>query len=255
MRCVPTWGRIHGHGTPCPYIYFFIDTASRTPNAMPNNAANNTRCSGGSRKVMVWAGYQNRGMVFLNTNPHWACQLMVANRWAMGMGVIRAFNEPPHAAMWASVILCNVINTGAKMVFMATDTANATQNLSMVKASAVKLFTASVMPIYSINRGVPLEKIIMAMLMPIPSTPHTIIRGSTPKVGVRYFPDDIRLPNISPRVDSMPNFKKLITMPCEALNALYHSRVACTPRRARRWLRWPMRSINLFVSLCCSLNV
>ena len=30
-------------------------------------AANNTRMSGGSRKVMVWAGYQNKGMVFLNT--------------------------------------------------------------------------------------------------------------------------------------------------------------------------------------------
>ena len=27
-------------------------------------AANNTRMSGGSRKVMVWAGYQNKGMVF-----------------------------------------------------------------------------------------------------------------------------------------------------------------------------------------------
>ena len=44
-------------------------------------------------------------IVFLNTKPHCACQLMEANRSAIGIGVMSALSEPPLAAMWASVIL------------------------------------------------------------------------------------------------------------------------------------------------------
>ena len=105
------------------------------------------------------------------------------------------------------------MNTGAKMVFIATDTASATHSLSMENPSAVKLFAASAMPMYSMNIGVPLEKIIMAMFIPMPSTPHTTMRGITPKVGVTYFPVEILHPSISPMVDRIANFRKLITIP------------------------------------------
>ena len=36
--------------------------------------------------------------------------------------------------------------------------------------------------ISSINIGTPFEKIIIAILMPMPSSPHTTIRGMIPKV-------------------------------------------------------------------------
>ena len=169
---------------------------------------------------MVCAGYQKKGIVFLNTNPHCASQFIPAKRCAMGMGVTSALRLPPLAAICASVILCRVMNTGAKIVFIATDTARATQSLSMEKPSAAKLSAALVMPMYSMNIGVPLEKIIIAMFIPMPSTPHTTMRGITPKVGVKYLPVEILHPSISPMVERMANFRKLITMPCAALNSL-----------------------------------
>ena len=76
-------------------VYFFVSTANNTPKTMPKRAANNTRCSVGSKKVMVCAGYQKKGMVLRNTNPHCACQLSVPSRSVIGMGVTSAFNEPP----------------------------------------------------------------------------------------------------------------------------------------------------------------
>ena len=81
-------------------------------------------------------------MVFLKTNPHCACQFICENLAAIGIGVTRALREPPHAAIWASVILCRVMNTGAKIVFMATDTESATQNLPIENPAALKSETA-----------------------------------------------------------------------------------------------------------------
>ena len=75
--------------------FFLIDTAKSTPSTMPSNAAKSTRCSDGNKNVIVWAGYQKNGIVFLNTKPHCACQFSSANRLAMGMGVTRVHRLPP----------------------------------------------------------------------------------------------------------------------------------------------------------------
>ena len=77
------------------YLLFLIDTASKTPRTIPSSAAKSTRCSEGKRKVMVCAGYQKKGIVFLKTKPHCACQLISEKRLAMGIGVMRDFSEPP----------------------------------------------------------------------------------------------------------------------------------------------------------------
>ena len=105
------------------FYFFLAATANNTPSTMPNMAANSTLIFGGSRKVMVCAGYQNKGMVFLNTNPHNTAQFSSVIIRFMGMGVSSAFTEPPQWPMWVSVILWRVIKTGAKMLFMATDMA------------------------------------------------------------------------------------------------------------------------------------
>lgn len=201
-------------------VYFFVATANNTPKTIPKRAANNTRCSVGSKKVMVCAGYQKKGMVFLKTNPHCLFQSICAKRSAIGIGVINDLRLPPCMAICASVILWKVINTGANMVFIAIETASATHNLLRVKSAFVKLVIASVIPKYSMSMGVPFEKIIIAALIPIPKNPQTITRGKSPKDFGIYFPLLRRQPNISPRVDNTPNFIKLITMPCSALKVL-----------------------------------
>ena len=71
------------------------------------------------------------------------------------------------------------MNTGANIVFMATEIAKAIHNLSK-QNSPFMIAAAFAIPIYSINCGTPLEKIIMAALIPIPNSPHTTARGSTP---------------------------------------------------------------------------
>ena len=48
----------------------FAATESSTPSTMPKTAANKTWKPAGNKNVIVCAGYQNSGMVFLNTNPH-----------------------------------------------------------------------------------------------------------------------------------------------------------------------------------------
>ena len=78
---------------------FFADKASNTPRAMPRSAAKSTRCSDGRRNVMVCAGYQKKGIVFLNTNPHCDCQLSDAKLSAIGIGTMSALIEPLCFAM------------------------------------------------------------------------------------------------------------------------------------------------------------
>ena len=87
--------------------------------------------------------------------------------------------EPPQFNMCISVILWNVINTGANIVFIVTEIASATHSLSKQKSPLI-MVEASVIPIYIMNCGTPFEKTIIAILIPIPSTPHTIARGKTP---------------------------------------------------------------------------
>ena len=100
----------------------------------------------------------------------------------VGMGRAKAFNEPPLSDMCISVILCNVMKTGAKIEFIATDTQKATSTLPHVRLPA-KSAPALPYPIYSKNAGTPLENIIMAIFIPMPSIPHTIIFGTTPNPG------------------------------------------------------------------------
>ena len=67
------------------------------------------------------------------------------------------------------------------MLFIATDMANAIIIFSK-HISPLMVEEAFAIPIYSINIGTPFEKIIIAILMPMPSSPHTTIRGMIPKV-------------------------------------------------------------------------
>ena len=56
------------------YRFFRAATARMTPRATPRRAAKSTRISDGRRKVTVWAGNQNSGIVFLKTKFHCTCQ-------------------------------------------------------------------------------------------------------------------------------------------------------------------------------------
>lgn len=153
--------------------------ASNTPSTTPNIAANSTRISPGRRNVMVCAGYQKKEIVFLKTKFHCASQFRCVMMRVIGIGVRRLRGEPPQSRICVSVILWNVMNTGAKMVFIATEMARAIHNLSRQNSPFI-MAAAFAIPIYSMNCGTPLEKIIMAALIPIPSSPHTMARGSTP---------------------------------------------------------------------------
>jgi hypothetical protein len=108
-------------------------------------------------------------------------------------------------------------------VFIATDTDKATNTLDHEKSADFKREVASAIPSFSRNTGVPAEKIVIAILIPIPKKPQTMARGIIPKVFEKYVPVLMRCPNISPIVERIPNFKKLIIIPCAALNDLYHS--------------------------------
>ena len=109
--------------------YFLI--LKITPRATPRNAANSTCRVGGSRKVIVWAGYQNNGMVLAKTKPYWISQLIFFDRVSRIFSgwLKKPFSEPPVSAIWMSVILWKVMNTGAKRVFIKTLTQRATKNL------------------------------------------------------------------------------------------------------------------------------
>ena len=98
---------------------------------------------------------------------------------AIGMGVAKARNEPPQARMWVSVILWNVMNTGAKMPFIPMEMQRAVNTFIRVTGPAMAA-VAPCNPQYSRATGTPLEKIIMARLMPMPKMPHTTARGHTP---------------------------------------------------------------------------
>ena len=100
--------------------------AKSTPSTTPSKAANKTLILPGKRKVTVCAGNQKNGIVFLNTKPHNACQFNPDMIFPISKGVKKPRKDPPVARICVSVILCNVMNTGAKNVFMLTDTINAT---------------------------------------------------------------------------------------------------------------------------------
>lgn len=89
--------------------------------------------------------------------------------------------------MWVSVHLWKVIITGAKMLFIATLTAKATPTLPPVRVGEAKTRTASTLvwleKMVSITTGMPLWKIVMAIRIPMPRNPHTIMRGTMPKPG------------------------------------------------------------------------
>jgi hypothetical protein len=104
-------------------------------------------------------------------------------------------------------------------VFCATDIQKATNTLSHDKLSPITVMAFSI-PIVFKKTGTPLEKIVMAILIPIPRNPHTIARGQIPKPFRLYTPALILNPIHSPNVDKIANFKKLIIIPCSALNVL-----------------------------------
>ena len=79
--------------------------ASRTPKATPRRAAKRTRVSPGNKKVIVWAGYQKKGMVFLKTKPHCTRQFNPANSSPNGIGEKKPERVPPLRKICASVTL------------------------------------------------------------------------------------------------------------------------------------------------------
>ena len=107
-------------------------------------------------------------------------------------------------------------------MFIVTDIAKATHSLSKQNSPLI-IDEAFSIPMYSMNCGTPLEKTIIAILIPIPKSPHTTARGRTPNPFLLYTPELMRSPRISPKVASTPNFTKLIIMPCAALKDLYQS--------------------------------
>ena len=75
-------------------FYFFM--LKINPNTTPKKAAKSTWKSAGNRKVMVCAGYQKSGMVFLKTKPHCTSQLILCAMMSpMGMGLKKRIKEPP----------------------------------------------------------------------------------------------------------------------------------------------------------------
>ena len=100
------------------------------------------------------------------------------------MGVMSALSEPPHSAICVSVILWNVINTGAKKVFIITDIESATTNLPHERPSTPNAATSSPPPILAIKPGIPIENTVIAIEIATPSRPQTTMRGTTPNVGV-----------------------------------------------------------------------
>ena len=98
------------------------------PNATPSRAANKIRLSAGNRNVTVCAGIQKSGIVFLKTKFHCTFQFIACMICPIGIGVKNPLRLPPVAKMCVSVILWSVMKTGAKMVFIAVEMANATPN-------------------------------------------------------------------------------------------------------------------------------
>ena len=90
-----------------PKNHYFIlaAIASSTPSTTPKIAANKTLTSPGNKKVMVWAGYQKKGIVFLKTKFHCVSQLRCVMIRVIGIGVIRLRSEPPQSRICVSVIL------------------------------------------------------------------------------------------------------------------------------------------------------
>lgn len=72
---------------------------------MPKKAAKRTLISGGSKNVIVWAGYQKNGMVFLNTKLQSTAQFNWVKILVIGIGVTKANADPLQLVMWVSVIL------------------------------------------------------------------------------------------------------------------------------------------------------
>ena len=156
---------------------------------------------------MVCAGTQKNGMVFLNTKFHWADQFRFVIICVIGIGVANARSEPPQASICVSVILWKVINIGAKMPFIPTEMQKATNTFSKLSGAFI-MVEAWLIPIYSSATGTPLEKIIIARLIPMPNIPQTTARGAIPKLGFRYTPELRRSPSSSPRVESIANLRK-----------------------------------------------
>ena len=108
------------------------------------------------------------------------------------------------------------------MPFIPTEMQKATNTFSKLSGAFI-MVEAWLIPIYSSATGTPLEKIIIARLIPMPNIPQTTARGAIPKPGFRYTPELRRSPSSSPRVESIANLRKLMTIPCSALNVLYQS--------------------------------
>ena len=119
----------------CPENRFYLLAAKARiiPSTTPKNAANNTWYSPGNMKVTVCAGTQKKGMVFLNTKFHCTRQFIPAMISPTLIGVQKALKPPPHCMICVSVILCKVMNTGAKAVFCKSEIKKAPRNLFQLR--------------------------------------------------------------------------------------------------------------------------
>ncbi len=159
-------------------------------------------------------------MVFLNTKFHCTSQFKEMIVLRMGIGLSKQPILPPLFVICVSVILCKVINTGAKLVFIITLIKKAPNNFIAVKSPDI----ATNMPLktvnLSINAGTPLRNTPMAAAIHIPRKPQMTARGNNPKPGALYFPVLIRKPKTSPKVASMANFRNAIDMGLDRFQSL-----------------------------------
>ena len=125
------------------------------PKAIPNKAANKTWYSFGKMNVSVCAGIQNSGMVFLNTKFHCTSQFKEVMIFLIGMGVTKDFKLPAFIPMCVSVILCKVINTGAKVRFIKTLMPKDPSSLYPENPEALNASCKPHKPILSKNIGTP----------------------------------------------------------------------------------------------------
>jgi len=72
-----------------------LPIARINPNVIPNKAANNTLNSAGSRKVIVCAGIQKKGIVFLKMKFHITSQFIFLKIVANGIEENNPLTVPP----------------------------------------------------------------------------------------------------------------------------------------------------------------
>lgn len=156
-------------------------------------AATSTRYSGGKRNVIVCAGIQKNGIVFIRTNEINPFQSIRSTTIAM----VGFLPSPYLRSRYVSVNLWNAINVGANVMFIKKLVKNA--NASFESPPGNKPFPSALVT--------PPEKIEKIKVMTIPRNPQIATRHRNPGAFFHSFVL-IRTTSISPIVAKSPNLIK-----------------------------------------------